>query len=46
MWLRFQVAMAVARPAATAPIQTLALEPPYARGAALKRQERKKSILL
>ena len=42
MWLRFRVAMAVARPAATAPIRTLAWEPPYAGGAALKRQKKKK----
>ena len=30
------------RPAATAPIGTLAWEPPYATGAALKRQKKKK----
>ena len=30
------------RPAATAPIRTLAWEPPYAVGAALKRQKKKR----
>jgi len=30
------------RPAGTAPIQPLAWEPPYAKGAALKRQKKKK----
>ena len=30
------------RPAATAPIQPLAWEPPYAMGAALKKQQQKK----
>ena len=35
------VAMAVVRLAATAPIQLLAWEPPYATGAALKRQKKK-----
>ena len=36
--------MAVVRAAATAPIQTLAWEPPYATGAALKRPPPKKKI--
>ena len=31
------------RPAATAPIKPLAWEPPYAAGAALKRQKKKKT---
>ena len=35
LWLR-------CRPAATAPIPTLAWEPPYAVGSALKRQKEKK----
>ena len=34
------------RPAATAPIQPLAWEPPYTVGVALKRQETKKNDLL
>ena len=33
------------RPAAAAPIQPLAWEPPYAMGMALKRQKKKKKIL-
>jgi len=39
LWLWF-------RPAATAPIRPLAWEPPYAMGAALKRQKKKKQLLL
>ena len=41
MQLRSGVAVAVARPAATAPTGPLAWEPPCASGAALKRQEKK-----
>ena len=35
------IAIALVRVAATAPIRPLAWEPPYAEGAALKRQKRK-----
>ena len=47
LWCRSQkrlgsgMAVAVARPAATAPIRPLAWEPPYAAGVALKRQKTK-----
>ena len=39
------VAVAVCRPAAVAPIGPLAWEPPYATGAALKSKKRKKNSL-
>ena len=42
MWLGSGVAMAVARPTATALIRSLAWEPPYAAGVALKGQKTKK----
>ena len=42
MWLGSPVAVAVVRPAATAPIQLLAWELPCAVGAALKRPNKKK----
>ena len=42
-WLRSDVAVAVAQPAAVAPIRHLpAWEPPYAAGAALKSEKKKK----
>ena len=39
MWLGSGIAMAVCRPAATAPIRPLAWEPPYASGVALKKKK-------
>ena len=42
MQLRSRMAVAVDGPAVTAPIRPLAWEPPYASGAALKRQKKKK----
>jgi len=42
MWLRPALLWLWQRPAATAPIGPLAWEPPYASGAALKRQKDKK----
>ena len=39
MWLRFHVPRLWWRPAAVDPIRPLAWEPPYARGAALKRKK-------
>ena len=42
MQLGSDVAMAVDRPVATAPIPPLAWEPPCAAGATIKRQKRKK----
>ena len=42
MQLRSCVAVAMARPVATAPIRPLAWEPPHVTGAALKRQKKKK----
>jgi len=44
MWLSSCVAVAVARPGATAPIRPLAREPPYAVGAALKKRKQSKYI--
>ena len=41
MWLGSGIAVAVGRPAATAPIPSLALQPPCAMGGALKRQKKK-----
>ena len=41
-WLGFGIAVAVAYPAAAAPIQPLAWEPPYPESMALKRKNRKK----
>ena len=48
MWLGSHVAVAVVRPAATAPLRPLAWEPPDVVGAALektKRQKNKKRII-
>ena len=44
MWLRSGVAVAVARPAAVAPIQPLAQELPYAAGVVLKRKKKKNTL--
>ena len=41
MQLGSGIAVAVARPEATAPVRPLAWEPPYAMGVALKRQKTK-----
>ena len=42
MQLRSHAAVAVVQPAAVAPIQPLAWEPPYATGIALKSKKKKK----
>ena len=41
-WLRSCVAVALAKARAVAPIRSLAWEPPYAIGAALKKKKKKK----
>ena len=40
MWLRYRVAVAVAQASSYSSDSTLAWEPPYAMGAALKKKER------
>ena len=42
MWLGSDIAGALHRPVATAPIQPLAWEPPYAAGAALEKSKKKR----
>ena len=41
MWLRSDIAMAVGKPTAAAPIPPLPWERPYAAGAAVKRKKKK-----